>query len=114
MQKQFRAPKDADVNELLLQVGCNGQPQDLRDNNFDDSQGRFISCTAYPNLVALCYHESKNHAAIVEVHNGFTSLFGAPDQVHRRERAEAQPGYWAYACTHCGRLGGDKALFEYW
>jgi hypothetical protein len=32
MQKQFRAPKDADVNELLLQVGCNGQPQDLRDN----------------------------------------------------------------------------------
>ena len=57
MQKQFRAPKDADVNELLLQVGCNGQPQDLRDNNFDNSQGRFISCTAYPNLVALCYHE---------------------------------------------------------
>ena len=52
MQKQFRAPKDANVYELLMQVGCNGQPQDLRDIPFDNNNGRFISCTAYPNLVA--------------------------------------------------------------
>ena len=75
MQRQFRAPKDAPVNELLLQIGCNGQPQDLRNDYFDNENGRFISCTAYPDLVALCYHETKNNAAIVEVHNGFTSLF---------------------------------------
>ena len=48
-----------------MQVGCNGQPQDLRDTPFDNNNGRFISCTAYPNLVALCYHESKNHTAVV-------------------------------------------------
>ena len=77
MQRQFRAPKDAPVNELLLQIGCNGQPQDLRNQYFDNENGRFISCTAYPDLVALCYHESKNHAAIVEVHNGFTSFSGS-------------------------------------
>ena len=62
----------------MLQIGCNGQPQDLRNEYFDNENGRFISCTAYPDFVALCYHESKNHAAIVEVHNGFISLFGAP------------------------------------
>ena len=50
----------------------------------------------------------------MEVHNGFTSLFGAADKVHRREKAEASPGLWAVAYTHCGRLGGDKAFFEYW
>ena len=77
MQRQFRAPKDAPVNELLLQIGCNGQPQDLRNQYFDNENGRFISCTAYPDLVALCYHETKNHAAIVEVHNGFTSFSGS-------------------------------------
>ncbi len=114
MSNKIRAPKDAPVDELLFQVGCTGQRSEFRENYFDNNQGRFISCTAFPNLVALCYHETKNHAAVVEVHNGFTSLFGAADKVHRRERSEAPPGYWAVAYTHCGRLGGDKSFFEYW
>ena len=114
MSNKIRAPKDAPCDELLIQVGCGGEKQELKDTKFDNGQGRFISCTANPNLVALCYHETKNHAAIVEVHNGFTSLFGAPDKVHRSQRAEAPPGYWAVAYTHCGRLGGDKAFYEYW
>ena len=114
MSTTIRAPKDAPASELLIQAGCSGERRAFVDKPFDNGQGRFISCTADPNLVALCYHETKNHAAIVEVHNGFTSLFGAADKVHRREKAEAFPGLWAVAYTHCGRLGGDKAFFEYW
>ena len=115
MSTTLRAPMDVDAEDILVQVGCgSGSRQDFQDKTFDKGEGRFISCTANPTLVALCYHKSKRHAAIVEVHNGFTSLFGAADKIHRSSRAEAPPGQWAVAYVQCGRLGGDKAMYEYW
>lgn len=115
MSATLRAPMDVDPDDILTQVGCGGGPREnFQDKTFDNGQGRFISCTCNPTLVALCYHKTKNHSAIVEVHNGFTSLFGAADKVHRRSQGQAPPGQWAVAYTQCGRLGGDKAMFEYW
>ena len=91
-----------------------GNIQNLQDNRFDGENGRFIQCVSEQTLVALWYHKTKNHAAIVEVHNGFTSLFGAQDKIHRSSRGQAPPGQWACAYTMSGRLGGDKARFEYY
>lgn len=114
MSSSFQAPIDAQARDLLLQAGFGGNIQNLQDNRFDGENGRFIQCVSDQTLVALCYHKTKNHAAIVEVHNGFTSLFGAQDKIHRSSRGQAPPGQWACAYTMSGRLGGDKARFEYY
>ena len=114
MSSSFKAPIEADVNDLLLQAGFgSGNIQNLQDNGFDNGKGRFIQCVSDQTLVALCYHKTKSHAAIVEVHNGFTSMFGAKDKIHRSSRGQAPGGSWACAYVMSGRLGGDKARFEY-
>ena len=112
MSRVISAPIDINAYDLISQVAGAAPIENFNETYFDDSQGRFISCRTGGLLVACCYHQSKSHTAVVEVHNGFTSLFGASDKIVRSSRGTACGGKWAAAITDSGRLGGDRTYYE--
>ena len=112
MSRVISAPIDINANDLICQIAGAGTRENFNESYFDGSEGRFISCKTRGILLACCYHKTKNHAAVVEVHNGFTSLFGAADKIVRSSRGSAGAGKWAVATTDSGRLGGDRAYYE--
>ena len=112
MSRIIDAPIDINANDLIGQVAGGGSRENFNETYFDGNNGRFISCRTNGLLIACCYHESKTHSAIVEVHNGFTSLFGAADKIVRSSRGSAPGGKWSVPTTDSGRLGGDRAYYE--
>ena len=106
------APIDINANDLICQVAGGGTRENFSETYFDGSEGRFISCRTGGLLIAFCYHNTKSHTAVVEVHNGFTSLFGAKDKIVRSSSSDAPGGKWAVAITDAGRLGGDRAYYQ--
>ena len=112
MSRVISAPININAYDLISQVAGAAPIENFNETYFDGSEGRFISCKTGGLLVACCYHQAKNHTAVVEVHNGFTSLFGASDKIVRSSRGTACGGKWATAITDSGRLGGDRAYYE--
>ena len=111
MSKILEEPIDINSNDLISQIAGNGIRDQYNEYYFDGNDGRFITCKTKGLLIACCYHKTKEHTAVVEVHNGFTSLFGAPDKIVRNSMGSAPGGMWAVAYTDSGRLGGDKAYY---
>ena len=112
MSRIIEAPIDVNVSDLISQISGSGCWENYNETYFDGNNGRFISCKSNGLLIGCCYHQSKVHSAIVEVHNGFTSLFGKADKIVRSSRGSASGGKWAIAITDSGRLGGDRAYYE--
>ena len=112
MSRTIDAPIDVDASDLISQVSGSGCRENFNETYFDGDNGRFISCRSNGLLIGCCYHKTKTHSAVVEVHNGFTSLFGASDKIVRSSRGSATAGKWAVAITDSGRLGGDRAYYE--
>ena len=81
-------------------------------NKLYNNQGRFISCQAGGILYSMCFHQTRQHSAICEVHNNFKKMFGAEDKIVRSAKSTAPPGQWAIAYCDSGRFGGDKTDFE--
>ena len=100
------------ADELINLVARTMKRNSLSDQYFDNNQGRFISCQAGGILYSMCFHQTRQHSAICEVHNNFKKMFGAEDKIVRSAKSTAPPGQWAIAYCDSGRFGGDKTDFE--
>ena len=100
------------ANRLLDKVVDGLVILELEDGNIDGGQGRFIKCRTGGCLIAMCYHKTKHHKAIAEVHNNFTSMFGMRDKIVRDAVCTAPPGKWACAWCESGKLGGNEAYYK--
>ena len=87
---------------------------DFSDEYIDGTEGRFIKCRTGGHLISLCFHKTKEHSAIAEVHNSVTNKFWANDIVKRDARCRAPPGKWAAAWINSGKFGGNEAYYKLW
>ena len=59
MSRVIDAPINIDSNDLICQIAGGGTRDNFKENYFDGSEGRFISCKTGGLLIACCYHKKK-------------------------------------------------------
>ena len=114
MSRVIDEPMNVDRNYLIRKIVDGLVELEHNDTTFTShgGNGRFIQCRTGGLLISLCFHDKKEHSAYAEVHNSFTSLFGASDKIVRNSSCRAPAGKWAAAWVDSGKLGGNEAYYR--